>query len=106
MAIHLFKTYYEFAKNSRRHFIEFHVDEEAFKASGYTTEDDFVANIPEDTDLKAVEIHFSLYYLVLKPKLIEILKGMNISGYCNFIFFDRDSKSVYLYLIYKESKKT
>ena len=71
--------------------MEFHVDEDAFKTSGYSSVDDFVANIPEDAEFKAVEIHFSLPYLVYKPKLINILRQMNISGYCNFIFFDRNS---------------
>lgn len=86
--------------------MEYHVDEDAFKTSGFSSVDDFVANIPENEDFKAVEIHFSLPYLVYKPKLINILRQMNISGYCNFLFFDRNSRSVYLYLVYKESKKT
>lgn len=84
--------------------METFVDDDAYKKSGYSSVDEFVCNIPEeDASLKAFELHFSLYYSIHISKMLDLLSNMKISSYCVFITNDKNSKSIYVYLIYKET---
>ena len=102
--VHLFKTIYIFSKSDKGILVETFVDDEALKRSGYSSVDDFILNLPEDNEsgLKSQELHFSLYYFVHIPKVLNLIRKMKVSSYANFLIHDKNSKSIYLYIVYRE----